>query len=66
MNIVEDPTLSFECDQARELDRLRAVEAAALRVASSRRDGVVTDKAVLDLLDAALEDRLPSAQRSAS
>lgn len=38
-----------------ELERLRRVEAAALRVASSRRDGIVTDKAPLDALDAALE-----------
>ena len=40
---------------ALEIARLRKVEAAALRVASSRRDGVVTDKGALDLLDQALE-----------
>ena len=38
-----------------EIARLRKVEAAALRVASSRRDGIVTDKGALDLLDQALE-----------
>lgn len=38
-----------------ELQRLRHIENMALRVASSRRNGVVTDKAVLDKLDAALE-----------
>lgn len=38
-----------------EIDRLRQIENAALRVASSRRDGIITDKAVLDKLDAALE-----------
>ena len=37
-----------------ERDRLRAIENAALRVASSRRNGVVTDRGVLDRLDAAL------------
>jgi hypothetical protein len=42
---------------AREIARLRNVEAIALRVASSRRDGIVTDKGVLDLLDAVLEAR---------
>lgn len=41
--------------ETRELARLRAVEAAALRVASSRRDGVVVDKGALDKLDAELE-----------
>jgi hypothetical protein len=40
---------------AREIARLRNVEAIALRVASSRRNGIVTDKGVLDLLDAVLE-----------
>jgi hypothetical protein len=38
-----------------ELQRLRHIENMALRVASSRRDGIVVDKAVLDKLDAALE-----------
>lgn len=38
-----------------ELQRLRHIENMAMRVASSRREGVVTDKAVLDKLDAALE-----------
>ncbi len=38
-----------------ELQRLRHIENMALRVASSRRNGLVTDKAVLDKLDAALE-----------
>lgn len=41
--------------------RLRRVEAAALRVASSRREGVVLDRAVLDRLDAALEGTPPRA-----
>lgn len=49
----------------RDLDRLHRIENAALRVASSRRDGIVTDRAALDLLDAALEDVTPAA-RSAS
>jgi hypothetical protein len=38
-----------------EKERLRKIEAAALRVASSRRNGVVTDQAPLDALDKALE-----------
>lgn len=42
-------------EAALEIERLRKVEAAALRVASSRRDGIVTDKGALDLLDRALE-----------
>jgi len=41
--------------QASELQRLRAIENAALRVASSRRNAVVTDQGPLDALDAALE-----------
>jgi hypothetical protein len=41
--------------QANELTRLRAIEAAALRVASSRRMRIVTDQAPLDALDEALE-----------
>lgn len=36
---------------------LHRVQAAALRVASSRRSGIVTDQATLDALDAALEGR---------
>lgn len=43
--------------QALELARLRKIEAAALRVASSRRNSVVTDAVPLDALDAALEAR---------
>jgi len=39
---------------------LRRVEAAALRVASSRRNGVVMDVPALDRLDAALEGTAPS------
>lgn len=46
---------TYEQIEVRELARLRAIEAAALRVASSRRDGVVVDQGALDLLDAALE-----------
>lgn len=45
------PAPVVECDE----DRLRRVEAASLRVASSRRNGVVSDRAALDRLDAALE-----------
>jgi len=41
--------------QSSELQRLRAIENAALRVASSRRNAVVTDQGSLDALDAALE-----------
>jgi len=41
-----------------ELERLRNIENMALRVASSRRNGVVTDQAVLDKLDVALEGTL--------
>lgn len=47
------------CDEAaNEIERLQRTEAAALRVASSRRDSVVTDKGALDRLDAALEGRV--------
>lgn len=42
-------------EQQTEIARLTRIENAAMRVASSRRDGVVTDKGALDLLDAALE-----------
>lgn len=38
-----------------ETNRLLTIENAALRVASSRRNGVVTDKSALDKLDTALE-----------
>lgn len=38
-----------------ECERLRAIETVALRVASSRREGIVMDKGALDLLDQALE-----------
>lgn len=38
-----------------ELRRLRQIENMALRVASGRRDGIVTDRTALDNLDAALE-----------
>lgn len=41
--------------QSRELSRLQAIENAALRVASSRRNKVVTDQGPLDALDQALE-----------
>lgn len=41
----------------RDVPRLKQIEAAALRVASSRRNAVVTDQAVLDALDAALQRR---------
>lgn len=44
-------------EAAREIERLRKVQAAALRVASSRRDGIVTDRGALDRLDAVLEGR---------
>lgn len=44
-------------EMEQEIERLRRIEAAALRVASSRRDGVVTDRGALDRLDAALEAR---------
>lgn len=43
------------CEAALEIERLRKIQAAALRVASSRRGGIVTDQGPLDLLDAALE-----------
>jgi len=43
--------------QSGELRRLQNVEAAALRVASSRRNRVVTDQGPLDALDVALEAR---------
>lgn len=56
-----DQTITFVLDcpneAADELDRLRAIAAAALRVSSSRRNGVVTDQAALDRLDAALESQ---------
>jgi hypothetical protein len=39
----------------RDLDRLRRIENAAMRVAISRRNQVVTDQGPLDALDAALE-----------
>lgn len=42
-------------DITAELARLREVELAALRVASSVRDGVCLDRGALKLLDAALE-----------
>jgi hypothetical protein len=42
-----------------EMQRLRHIENMALRVASSRREGVVTDKTALDNLDAALEATKP-------
>jgi hypothetical protein len=42
-------------ESALEIERLRKVQAAALRVASSRRGGIVTDQAPLDALDVALE-----------
>ena len=38
-----------------EIDRLRRIENAAMRVAGSRRDGIVLDIGALDRLDAALE-----------
>ena len=38
-----------------ELKRLRRIESAALRVASSRRGGVVADAGALNLLDSALD-----------
>lgn len=41
--------------QSRELERLRRIENAAMRVASSRRNTVVTDQGPLDELDRALE-----------
>lgn len=51
-------TMSEYVELQAENERLRKVEAAALRVASSRRDGVVTDVGALDRLDAALEGRI--------
>jgi len=42
-----------------EVKRLRHIENMALRVASSRRKGIVTDKTALDNLDAALEATEP-------
>lgn len=42
-----------------EITRLRAIENAAMRVASSRRNGIVTDQGALDRLDAALEAQPP-------
>ena len=60
-NTTTDTTIAFVLNEpklaAAELDRLRKIQAAALRVASSRRDGVVTDKGALDRLDAVLEGR---------
>jgi hypothetical protein len=50
-------TMSEYVELQADVERLRKIEAAALRVASSRHDGVVTDVGVLDLLDAALEGR---------
>lgn len=47
----------FPNEAAEELERLRKIQVAALRVASSRRDGIVTDRGALDRLDAALEGR---------
>jgi hypothetical protein len=46
-------------DERKELARLRRIENAALRVASSRRPttGIVVDGIVLDALDEALEKR---------
>lgn len=41
--------------ETNELQRLRHIENMALRVASGRRKGIVTDKTTLDNLDAALE-----------
>ncbi|HEY4722691.1 MAG TPA: hypothetical protein VII92_12635 [Anaerolineae bacterium] len=53
--ITEDVYTQIE---TRELARLRAIENAALRVASSRdANGIVTDARVLDQLDAVLEAR---------
>lgn len=49
--------LDFPNEAAAELDRLRKIQAAALRVSSSRRGDAVTDKGALDRLDAALEDQ---------
>lgn len=42
-------------DQRAKIERLRAIESIALRVASSRRHGVVLDSDVLDKLDEVLE-----------
>lgn len=50
-------TMSEYVELQADVERLRKIEAAALRVASSRRDGVVTDVGALDRLDAALEGR---------
>jgi hypothetical protein len=47
--------LDYPNEAAEELERLRKIQAAALRVASSRRNGIVTDQGALDLLDQALE-----------
>ncbi len=44
-------------DDSAEVQRLRRVEAAALRVASSRRGDTVSDASALNRLDAALEGR---------
>jgi hypothetical protein len=51
-------------EQAGELERLRRIEAAALRVASARRNGIVKDQAPLDALDAALEDQSCGVERT--
>lgn len=42
-----------------EVKRLRHIETMALRVASGRRKGIVTDKTALNNLDAALEANKP-------
>ncbi len=55
--VVLDSALSEPEQAAAELVCLRKIQAAALRVASSRRNGIVTDQGVLDLLDAVLEGR---------
>jgi hypothetical protein len=52
--------LDYPEEAAREIEQLRKVQAAALRVASSRRKGIVKDKSVLDLLDEALEVQEPA------
>ena len=49
--------LDYPEQAAREIARLRKVDAAAMRVASSRRNGIVTDQGVLDLLDQVLESQ---------
>jgi hypothetical protein len=58
----------LECDNPEcitvENKRLRNIENIAMRVASSRRYGIVTDKALLDKLDAALEATKPPEARA--